>query len=126
MVSHELLILVIESRYPGLVHGRDYWVGHPLDEKGEHCGDAFIAAWHVGDRPDINELLAECDKFAPKLAEQKERIERNSRLNRSDWTQNPDLPSEFREKWAEYRTRLRDLPKSEGWPMNINWPKEPK
>lgn len=71
MVSHELLILVIESRYPGLVHGRDYWVGHPLDEKGEHCGDAFIAAWHVGDRPDINELLAECDKFAPKLAEQK-------------------------------------------------------
>lgn len=28
-------------------------------------------------------------------------------------------------KWAEYRQALRDLPQSEGWPLNIVWPDSP-
>ena len=28
-------------------------------------------------------------------------------------------------EWAEYRQALRDLPQSEGWPLNIVWPKSP-
>lgn len=27
--------------------------------------------------------------------------------------------------WAKYRQALRDLPQSEGWPLNIVWPKSP-
>lgn len=28
-------------------------------------------------------------------------------------------------EWAEYRQALRDLPQSEGWPLNIVWPNSP-
>lgn len=28
-------------------------------------------------------------------------------------------------EWAEYRQALRDLPQSEGWPLNIVWPDSP-
>lgn len=28
-------------------------------------------------------------------------------------------------EWAEYRQELRDLPQSEGWPLNIVWPDSP-
>ena len=27
--------------------------------------------------------------------------------------------------WAKYRQALRDLPKSEGWPLDITWPQPP-
>ena len=28
-------------------------------------------------------------------------------------------------EWAKYRQALRDLPQSEGWPLEISWPKAP-
>lgn len=28
-------------------------------------------------------------------------------------------------EWTEYRQALRDLPQSEGWPLNIVWPNSP-
>ncbi len=35
---------------------------------------------------------------------------RNRRLTETDWTQNPDVPAETRNKWTAYRQALRDLP----------------
>jgi len=50
--------------------------------------------------------------------------ERNSLLQRSDWTQLPDAPVDAT-AWATYRQELRDLPSQEGFPDNITWPTEP-
>jgi len=55
------------------------------------------------------------------------RIERNSRLAASDWTQLDDSPMANTQKaaWATYRQALRDLPDQEGFPWNVTWPEKP-
>lgn len=52
------------------------------------------------------------------------RMERNARLQDSDWTQMPDSPlsDEEKQKWAEYRQKLRDLPESVGNLDELIWP----
>lgn len=50
---------------------------------------------------------------------------RNRKLRESDWAQLPDVPAATREKWAEYRQALRDLPEQPGWPVNVDWPQQP-
>lgn len=50
--------------------------------------------------------------------------ERNSLLQRSDWTQLPDAPVDAA-AWATYRQALRDLPSQSGFPFNITWPTQP-
>ena len=51
---------------------------------------------------------------------------RNELLAASDWTQMPDSPltDEAKTSWATYRSALRDLPTSEGWP-SVTFPTEP-
>jgi len=51
---------------------------------------------------------------------------RNELLAASDWTQMPDSPltDEVKTSWATYRSSLRDLPTSEGWP-DVTFPTEP-
>ena len=51
---------------------------------------------------------------------------RNALLASSDWTQMPDSPltDEAKTSWATYRSSLRDLPTSEGWP-SVTFPTEP-
>lgn len=46
------------------------------------------------------------------------RIQRNTLLTASDWTQMPDTPmgSGPRAAWATYRQALRDWPDQPGWP----------
>jgi len=46
-------------------------------------------------------------------------------LAASDWTQLPDVPLATKEKYAEYRQRLRDITKQPGYPHQIHWPTEP-
>ena len=52
------------------------------------------------------------------------RAERNKKLADTDWTQLADSSADAT-AWATYRTALRDLPTSEGFPHNITWPTEP-
>lgn len=50
MLTKEDLVAVITAEWPHLVHGRDFWVGHPVAEgSGEQIGPAFILAWAVPD-----------------------------------------------------------------------------
>ena len=54
------------------------------------------------------------------------RATRNQLLASSDWTQMPDSPltDEAKTSWATYRSSLRDLPTSEGWP-SVTFPNTP-
>ena len=52
------------------------------------------------------------------------RRERNGRLERTDWTQNADVPTATKTKWQAYRQALRDVP-SQSDPFNVTWPTEP-
>lgn len=54
------------------------------------------------------------------------RNERNSKLSLSDWTQIiADYPLPNCVAWQEYRQALRDVPKQDGFPNDVIWPKEP-
>ncbi len=62
------------------------------------------------------------------------RKERNSLLNKTDWTQNDDVPTETQTKWQTYRQQLRDLPATASPTLDsdynlnfssVNWPTEP-
>jgi len=51
---------------------------------------------------------------------------RNILLLMTDWTQLPDVPSQHKEAWAEYRQKLRDITTQQGYPFNIIWPIKPE
>jgi len=52
------------------------------------------------------------------------RAERNKKLADSDWTQLADSSADAA-AWATYRTALRDLPATDGFPHSMTWPEEP-
>ena len=52
------------------------------------------------------------------------RAERNKKLADTDWTQLADSSADAA-AWAAYRTALRDLPSTDGFPHNTTWPTEP-
>lgn len=52
------------------------------------------------------------------------RTERNKKLADTDWTQLADSSADAA-AWATYRTALRDLPTTDGFPHNTTWPTEP-
>ncbi len=52
------------------------------------------------------------------------RNERNKKLADTDWTQLADSSADAT-AWATYRTALRDLPSTDGFPHNVTWPTEP-
>jgi hypothetical protein len=59
------------------------------------------------------------------------RLERDARLNWSDWTQLPDVPltADVVAQWRAYRHDLRNVPElveSLGWDGAVNWPTPPK
>lgn len=54
------------------------------------------------------------------------RIERNTRLAASDWTQARDIPEALSALWAPYRAALRDITNQVGFPRSVNWPDQPR
>lgn len=54
----------------------------------------------------------------------KVRQKRDNLLIACDWTQLPDVPSETKTVWADYRQALRDIT-SQTDPFNIVWPTPP-
>jgi len=55
------------------------------------------------------------------------RLERNTLLASSDWTQYNDSPlaDEIKTSWSTYRQELRDLPANTPDPTNPSWPNAP-
>jgi hypothetical protein len=53
------------------------------------------------------------------------RLERNTKLATTDWTQAFDVPQAIKDSYAPYRQALRDLPTQSGFPNEIVWPTEP-
>lgn len=54
------------------------------------------------------------------------RAKRDALLRESDKTQYADRDSSIQMAWAPYRQALRDLPEQEGFPADVEWPKEPQ
>jgi hypothetical protein len=127
MITHELLMMAIEARWPQLVHGTHFLVGHPVDSKtGEQCADAYVLRWEAQDieQPDATALLEEAEQQRPVLAARQARSTRNTLLSGSDWTQLSDVRTDA-DAWKAYRQALRDVPQQAGFPMNIEWPEWP-
>lgn len=131
--THDHLILVIQTLYPALVHGRDFLVAHPIDPgAGGQCGEPFIASWKstVIAQPDEAVLQKE---FAANEATYRATFARNRRdrmLAVTDGKANPptDAPDAVKAKadaWGVYRQALRALPEQPGFPLNITWPVAP-
>lgn len=53
------------------------------------------------------------------------REERNRRLQSTDWTQLPDVPTVTKTMWEPYRQALRDITLQPD-PFNITWPTPPQ
>ena len=64
---------------------------------------------------------------AAKDAEQAKNVrnDRNKRLADCDWTQLADSTAD-KKAWATYRQSLRDLPKLDGFPWDMQWPTAPE
>lgn len=128
MLIHDQIIHAIEREY-GLKHGRDFFVGHPVDGLGVQTGEPFIVDWRCAEieQPDIDAVAALfTDKYASGFAASKARERRDFMLKQTDWTQLADIPDTTRTKFSEYRKALRDLPQQHGFPMNIHWPDMPE
>lgn len=52
------------------------------------------------------------------------RAQRNAKLSITDWTQVADAPVD-KAVWAAYRQALRDVTAQQGFPWEIDWPKQP-
>jgi hypothetical protein len=62
--------------------------------------------------------IAEFDPVEPTIEDvsQAVRAERDKKLSETDWTQGADVPQSTKDKWAEYRQALRDMPQQVGFP----------
>jgi hypothetical protein len=54
------------------------------------------------------------------------RLQRDSLLCQTDWTQAADIPQTTKDKWISYRQALRDVPQQSSFPLNIVWPTPPQ
>ncbi len=97
------------------------------------------AQWSLGDSYDYDSLVWLSNNSSPPSREEVEtawldakrwhymrqvRINRNTLLAESDWTQVEDAPID-KTVWAEYRQALRDLPENIIDPEKPIWPTRP-
>ncbi len=91
----------------------------------------------VGDRPDKKLSQSEKEAIAtewnryekddkPALDLINLRIERNSLLSQTDWTQNRDVTLSNDADWKTYRQKLRDITKTYKSLSDVKWPTAPK
>ena len=59
-----------------------------------------------------------------KLADLRER--RTMLLEKTDWTQNADVPQATKDKWAAYRQALRDITLTYDSLEGVEWPTKPE
>lgn len=85
----------------------------------------LIQGWEVikKERTDLYE--AEQKQAQEEGSRLQVRLERDSLLLSSDWTQAADAPVD-KTAWATYRQALRDIPSQAGFPNEVTWPTEPE
>lgn len=85
-------------------------------------------------KPSKSEVIAKIAELETAEPMRRLRVERNRRLQISDWTQGADVPEVIKTPWATYRQKLRDLPKTANPSLDsnnildnssVNWPEEP-
>ncbi|MBB5496884.1 tail fiber assembly protein [Paraburkholderia sp. MM5384-R2] len=128
MITCDQLIFIITSEIPGLVHGRDFLAGHPLDAAGNQKEEPFILQWKstAAREPDVKALIARWPDYESAYAERNARMRRDHLLKQCDWSQGVDVPAALREKYVAYRQALRDVPQQAGFPADITWPQLPE
>jgi hypothetical protein len=133
MLSCDQLKFCVEHLRPELVHGRDYWTGHPIDYDQTQTGDAYFTIWRCDATPPTKE---EIDAIWPTLEhafnisaqdflaryKRKDLLEQADHLiNRAIDQGSADLEARAR----TYRQALRDITRQAGYPLDINWPEPP-
>jgi|GEM_PF-4538157 len=84
----------------------------------EYRDGAYVTTWRIENESSENiQHKLESYAFAA-------RDKRNKLLLLCDWTQTIDAPVN-QSKWQEYRSKLRDITKQSGFPVNIDWPEIP-
>ena len=71
-----------------------------------------------------NDLMMWVDARSSSQVEEDFRLNRNDKLNSSDWTQVADAPVD-QAAWAAYRQALRDITEQAGFPNTVVWPVSP-
>lgn len=79
----------------------------------------WVRKWQIVDKTE--EELAKDYEDQAKII----RIQRNTLLRDSDWTQGKDIPDDVSQTWAIYRQFLRDIPQQDEFPWNVIWPVVP-
>lgn len=133
MYTHDMLITVIQTKFPALVHGRDFLVGHPVDPAtNTQTGDPFIAIWKSAaiPQPDADALKQEFAANESTYRSMLIRTYRDRLLVATDAKANPpqDAPLDVRAgaaAWQQYRQELRDLTEQPAFPFSVQWPVMP-
>ena len=85
-------------------------------------------------KPSKAEVTAKIAELQVEEPMRRLRVDRNKKLQLSDWTQGADVPDAIKTPWATYRQKLRDLPKTANPSLDsdnlldnssVNWPEEP-
>lgn len=134
-MKHDNLIYILQKKFPEAVHGRDFWVAHPINpESGEQTGEAFIAAWKLdAPQPDEAQIAAWWDQFGEEALEaelcEALRRQRNILLEEADiyvYRAADSGDEAYRSALAVYRQALRDVPQQAGFPHDVTWPELPQ
>ena len=72
-----------------------------------------------------NDLMMWVDARSSSQVEEDFRLNRNDKLNSSDWTQVADAPVD-QAAWAAYRQALRDITSQKTFPSEVTWPVAPQ
>jgi hypothetical protein len=128
----DLAIEVIRERWPDLVHGRDYVVGHPVNTDRVQIGPPDFLYWRVRGmrKPTMRELKAIFTADETHYRAALARRYRNLMLLASDAkaVSPADLPPTAQGRWSgwtAYRQALREVPEQTGFPLEIDWPEPP-
>lgn len=83
-----------------------------------NVGGSWVQQWSVvGLTPEEIQALTNAQADAV-------RSQRDEELQKSDWTQLPDVPTD-KVVWADYRQQLRDVTSQSGFPWDVVWPVPP-
>lgn len=81
----------------------------------------------MGSPPSLNHVFDYSSgkwELCIKTGGSKARQKRDALLSACDWTQLPDVPISTKDKWSDYRQKLRDITDQLD-PFNIDWPTPP-
>jgi hypothetical protein len=134
-LSHAELIAAIRKLHPDAVHGRDFLVGHPVEQgSATRTGPAQIMGWNLPcDMPHVDDHIGPVwaehgPAIQTELAAVDARARRNQLLAGADILVNKAHDSNDANALAkakEYRQALRDVTAQPGFPASIDWPVAP-